>query len=221
MHSEKPTVVKKGSVAARAYDFFDALTWIALLNIAFIGFTLLGGIIFGFGPSLVAGSTTVRRRVKGEAFKLFPAFWQAWKAEFFRANTVLLPAAAVLAALVSSWQFFRIGQDGLSAVLAPATMVVAGICTIVLSVLVPLLTHYEIRLAAAVPAAVSLTLANPLLLILNGIILAGSVLATVQLPGLLPFFSFGLAIYLTTRVALDFFVRNEIRLAVSPLQPAA
>lgn len=207
-------------MAARAYDFFDALTWIALLNVAFIGFTLLGGVVFGFGPSLVAGSTVVRRRVKGEAFQLFPGFWRAWKAELFRANALLLPAALVLAALLSSWQFFRTGQDGLSAVLAPATLVVAAICTIVVSVLVPLVTHYEIGLAAAVPAAVTLTLANPLLLILNGLILAGTALATAQLPGLLPFFSFGLAIYLTTRVALDFFVRNEIRLASPPLQPA-
>lgn len=212
--------MKKGSLAARAYDFFDALTWIAILNVAFIGFTLLGGIVFGFAPSVVSASALVRRRAKGEAFALFPAFWRSWKAELLRANLVLLPAGLVLAALVSSWQFFRLGQDGLSAVLAPVTLVAAGICLTVATVLVPLLNHYNVPASAAIPAAVTLTLANPLLLILNGLILAGITLITGYLPGLLPFFSFGLAIYLTTRVALDFFVRNEARLAATAAEPA-
>ncbi|MET4061931.1 putative membrane protein YesL [Arthrobacter sp. UYP6] len=208
--------MKKGSLAARAYDFFDTLTWIALLNLAFIGFTVLGGIVFGFGPSFVAGSALVRRRASGEAFNVFPAFWRHWKSDFVRANVALLPAAVVLASLLSSWEFFRSGQDGFSSLLAPVVLVVAGICATIVTVFVPILNHYDIRTVAAVPAAITLTLTNPLLLILNGLILSGVTVATIQLPGLVPFFSFGLAIYLTTRVALDFFVRNEARLAASP-----
>ena len=205
--------MNKGSIAARVYYFFDALTWIALLNVAFIGFTVLGGIIFGFSPALVAASGLVRRRAKGETFRIFPAFWKSWKTELVPANALLLPVAVVLAGLASSWQFFRTASDDLSSILAALILAVIAICITVISVAIPLVNHYDIRRGGAVPAAISLTLANPLLLILNGLILTGTALATAQVPGLLPFFSFGLAIYLTTRVALDFFVRNEDRLA--------
>lgn len=220
---EKRQTVNKGNLAARAYYFFDALTWIALLNVAFIGFTVLGGIIFGFSPALIAASGLVRRRAKGETFRIFPAFWKSWKTELVPANILLLPVAVVLAGLTSSWQFFRTAPDNLSSTLAALILAVMAICLTVVSVLIPMVNHYDIRRGGAVPAAISLTLANPLLLILNGLILAGTVLATAQIPGILPFFSFGVAIYLTTRVALDFFVRNEDRLAAvsapSPTTP--
>lgn len=213
--------MKPAAWAARAYEFFDALTWIALLNLAFISFTVLGGILFGFCPALVAASSLVRRRTKGEVFNLFRAFGTAWKLDFFRSNKILLPIAFALAALVSSWEFFRTDDYPAATVLAAVTLVVIAICVGVVSVLVPMVNHYDIQLRAVVPTAVTFTLVNPLLLILNLLVLAGVVFATRSLPGLLPFFTFGTAIYLTTRIALDFFHRNESRLAASASEPAS
>lgn len=197
--------------SGRLYSLFDALSWIALLNLGMVVFTLLGGVVLGWAPATVAASSLVRKRARGESFSFFPTFWQAYRAEFLRANLLLQPVALVLVALLFSWQFFAGGNDLLSTVLAPICLVVAALVVIVGSVLVPLVNHYDVPVRAALASAVTFTLANPLLLLANAAAVTGVLAATWFLPGLVPLFTFGLLSYMTTRLALDFFVRNDQR----------
>ena len=199
--------------SGRLYSMFDALTWIALLNLGMILFTLLGGVVLGWAPASVAASSLVRKRARGESFSFFPTFWRDYRAEFVRANLLLQPFALVLVALLFSWQFFAAGSDVLSAVIAPICLVVGAVVVIVGSVLVPLVNHYEVPGRTAVASAVTFTLANPLLLLANAAAVTGVLAVTWFLPGLVPLFTFGLLSYVTTRLALDFFVRNDQRLS--------
>lgn len=207
--------MRPGSLAATAWEFCDALTWIALLNLAWIAFTLLGGVVFGFAPSMVAASTLVRRRVRGDVVRPLTEFWAVYRAEFFRANALLLPLALGMAALLFSWQYFERGADALSGILSGLALVLLAFCAAVGAVLVPLYCSYELPLRRYVPSAVVFTLANPLLLVLTLATVSGVLALSWFLPGILPFFTVGLLSYLSTRLSLDFINRNENRLAAS------
>lgn len=203
--------MKPGSFAARAWDFVDVLTWIAALNLSFLFFTIVGGGVFGVAPSAVAASTLVRRRARGDIVRPLTEFWAVYKAEFVRANTLLLPLGLVLAALAFSCLYFHAGTDALSGVLAGLAIVLLGFGIAVTAVLIPLYCSYDLPLSGYLPAAVRLSLANPLMLVLNLVVIGGVLAATWIVPGILPFFTVGLLSYLGTRLSLDFITRNEKR----------
>lgn len=213
--------MNEANLAVKGYHLFDALTWIAKINIAIVAFSLVGGIVAGAAPSAVAASALVRRRTASETFSVFPAFWKEYRSRFTSANLLLVPLAAVAGALAFSWQFF----DSLPGVFASAASVAAlggaGLVVAILTVVVPLVNHYDVGAWPAVRASLRLLLANPLLLLANLLSIGAVSVATAMVPGLLPFFSLGVLTYLTTRMSLEVFRRNEQRLdtaaAPSPL----
>lgn len=207
--------MKPDSLATRAWYFLDALTWIAQLNLVWLLHSLFGGVILGVAPSTVAAATLVRRRVRGDVVHPFTEFWPVFRAEFRRANLLLLPGAVALLALLFSWQFFNAGTDPLSGALAGIALVLLGLCSVLATVLVPLYCSYDLPLCAYFRLAVMVTLTNPLLALMNLAVLAGVLTLSWFLPGIIPFFTVGLLIYLTTRLSLDFLRRNENRLAAS------
>lgn len=213
--------MRPGSRAAMAWEVFDVLAWIALLNLAWIAFTLLGGIVLGFAPSTVAASALVRRRVRGDVVRPLTAFWGVFRAEFLRANALLLPVAAGMAALLFSWQYFGRGADALSGILSVLALVLLPLGVAVAAVLVPLYCSYELPLRRYLPTALAFTLANPLLLVLTFVTIAGVAALSWFLPGVLPFFTVGLFSYLSTRLSLDFIDRNEHRVAANTSSPLA
>ncbi|WP_419960749.1 YesL family protein [Psychrobacillus sp. BM2] len=69
------------------YNIVDWITKFAYLNLLWILFTLLGGVIFGFFPSTVSMFAIVREWLKGETdISLFSTFWKHYRDEFFKSN---------------------------------------------------------------------------------------------------------------------------------------
>lgn len=203
--------MRPGTLAARAWDLVDVLTWIAALNLAFWFFTLLGGVVFGAAPSAVAAATLVRRRSNGDIVRPLSQFWAVYKAEFVRANALLLPVGLAVVALGFSCLYFQAGTDPLSAVLAGLAVVLLAFTLAAAAALIPVYCSYDLPLARYLAAAVRLSLANPLMMVLNLAVIAGVLALTWALPGILPFFTVGLLSYLGTRLTLDFITRNEKR----------
>ena len=200
---------------AAAYNLFDELVWIAALNGLILLHSVLGGLLLGVGPSLVAASTLVRKRQSGEQVRMFRDFWNEYRSEFTRVNAIALPTTLALGALALSWNYFATGNDLVSNVLSVIAAVVLVVAIGITSIAVPLSSHYDIPARRVIPAALAIALSSPLLLILSLAIIAAAVTLTYTLPGLLPFFTFGAVSYVTTRLALDFFNRNEKRLAAA------
>jgi uncharacterized membrane protein YesL len=201
--------MRPGSFAARAWELVDVLTWIAALNLAIVFFTALGGIVFGIGPSAVAAATLVRRRARGDIVRPLTEFWAVYRTEFVRANTVLLPVLTGIAALAFSCLYFHGRADVFSAVVAGLAIVLLAFALAIAAVLVPVYSNYQLPLGGYLPAAVKLCVANPLLPVLNLVVIGGVFGLTWVIPGILPFFTSGLLCYLGTRLSLDFINRNE------------
>lgn len=197
--------------AMAAYHACDLVRWLAVLNLLWIGFTLLGGVVLGAGPATVAAHALARRRLRGESFGAVRAFWGVWRAEFARANVLLLPVA-VLAVLL--WMdVVALGATPAAAVLEGLVVVAAGLLAAVYAVLVPLYVHYELPLRSYPVVAARFVLAHPAAALLLLGTAAGIVLVTTTFPGLLPFLSVGTWIHLDTALCLSFFARNDERVA--------
>lgn len=63
------------------------ITRLAYINILWLGFTLLGLIVFGLFPATIAMFTITRKWIMGDTdLPVFTTFWQAYKQEFLKSN---------------------------------------------------------------------------------------------------------------------------------------
>jgi uncharacterized membrane protein YesL len=203
------TSVRRGPWALAAYHACDLVCWIATLNLLWIGFTLLGGGLLGAAPATVAAHTLARRRIRGEAVPAVPEFWRVWRAEFVRANVLLLPAGVVGGLLWLNWLRFGAAADAAGTAVAGVVLLAAAITAAWYAVLVPLYVHYDLPLRAYAVTASRFVLANPGPAALLLVVAAGIASVTAAVPGLLPFLSVGVWVHLDTALCLSFFHRND------------
>lgn len=199
-------VGRGGAWAIRAYHACDLLCFVAALNLLWVGGTLLGGVLLGAAPATVAAHTLARRRLRGETVPAVREFWGVWRAEFRRANVLLLPAGLVGGLLWLNWLYFAENVALGGPILLAAAFTLAWY-----AVLVPLYVHYDLPLGAYPGTASRFVLANPgpaaLLLVLAVAVVA----ITAAVPGLLPFLAIGAWVHLDTALCLSFFHRNDER----------
>lgn len=77
-----------GTFSGGIFSFFDFLYRLAYLNILWIGFTLLGGVVFGFFPSSVALLSVLRQLIQKKEPNIFSTFWGYYKKEFINSNKI-------------------------------------------------------------------------------------------------------------------------------------
>ncbi len=195
----------------RAYHACDLLYRVAALNLLWIGFTLLGGVLLGAAPATVAAHTLARRQIRGETVPVVREFGRVWRAEFGRANVLLLPAGLVGGLLWLNWLLFGAAQDAAGIALAAAVLLAAVLTLAWYAVLVPLYVHYDLPLSAYPAAASRFVLANPAPAAMLLVVAAGIAGITATVPGLLPFLSIGAWVHLDTALCLSFFHRNDER----------
>ncbi|WP_246609700.1 YesL family protein [Nonomuraea rhizosphaerae] len=197
------------ATSIRIQAICSELFWAARLNLLWIVFTLLGGVILGLGPATVAAYTLARRHVRGESIQGWAPFWAVYRREFVRGSVLVLPVAALVTLLLAEHAYFaasgalgpRIATD-----VALALLAAAGVY------LVPLYAHYDLPPWACLPKASLLALTRPASTVLLLFGLSAIVYVTSAAPLLAPVISFGAWICLNTWLCLRFFEENEARL---------
>jgi uncharacterized membrane protein YesL len=198
-----------GGWALAAYHACDLVCWVAALNLLWIGCTLLGGGLLGAAPATVAAHTLARRRIRGETVPAVREFWRVWRAEFVRANVLLLPAGVVGGLLWLNWLRFGAAADAAGTAVAGVVLLAVGLTVAWYAVLVPLYVHYDLPLRAYPLVASRFVLANPGPAALLLVVAVGIAAVTAAVPGLLPFLSVGAWVHLDTALCLSFFDRND------------
>lgn len=191
--------------ALRVQNACAVLAWMAYLNLLWIVFTLLGGVIFGLGPATVAAHALARRRERGELFPALREFWLVFRKEFVRGSLLVLPVALAAFVLVGNVLAFP-GVLGTTSLVALVLLAGVG------SYLVPLYVHYDLPLRAYLPKASMLALTRPASSVLLLLALTTIVYVTAAAPVLGLLLSFGAWIHLSTWLCLRFFAENEARL---------
>lgn len=193
----------------RIYAVCDELLWAARLNLLWIAFTLLGGVILGIGPATVAAYSVARRHATGESFHVWPAFAAVYRKEFARGSLLVLPLVAAGIVLAGDYLYFTAqGAAGLRVTTYTALVALA----VVAAYLLPMYAHYDLRPLACLPKASLFALTRPAASILLLFCLGAVTAAAVSFPVLALTVAVGGWIQLNTWLCLRFFAENEARL---------
>lgn len=198
---------RDASRVERWYGWVDAATFIGLLNLLVVVFSLAGGIVLGWAPALAAATSCSRTRLRGDDQRLVRAFATRWRAQFAHANLLAAPSAAALTCLGVSLLALagRPGTGWLEAALAAA----AAVCLAHLVLAVTMDAHYELRRGRCIRLAWAFMVrfpGAPLLLVATTALVAA---ITAFIPGLLPVVSIGGWVYLCTALCLSFYAAND------------
>ncbi|GAA5202812.1 YesL family protein [Microbacterium jejuense] len=198
--------------ALRAHAVFDWIWWIALLNLLWWAFALVGLIVVGAVPASVAAADLTRRRLRGEVFPVVRAFAAAWRRELWRSNAAL-GVGAVVTAILAVNVVGRLGAGAIGEPLGIVSAMALVAAFTITAVAVPMYAHYDLPLRAYLLTAGRWAARNVLhvvLLLLGAVAVAG---VGSVLPGAVPFFTVGAWLTLSTVLCIAFFTANDRALA--------
>lgn len=197
--------------AIRAFHLCDGVVWIAKLNLLWLAFTVLGGVVLGAAPATVAAHTLARRRLRGQGGAAVGAFASVWRSQFVPANVLLLPVALLAGLLGVNWLTFGAAPGAVAAIVAGLVLVASGLLAATAALLVPLYVHYDLPLRSYPVMASRFLLGNPVAGLLLLVSAVGIAAITTFVPALALFFSIGAWIHLDTALCLSFFAANDTR----------
>jgi len=208
-----------GSWSLRLHGAFDWVLWVMIVNVLWYVFVLAGALVLGVAPATIAAAELTRRKLRGEAFPVVRTFAAAWRREFWRANAVLAPVGVVQAILV--FNAIGLAQAGeLDAIPGIATLAALLVAFLLGAVAAPLYVHYDLPLRAYLITTSRWMMRNlPHVLL---IVLAATLVtvASLLLPGLIPFVSLGAWLTISTALCVAFFTANERHLAEGSTAPS-
>ncbi len=191
----------------RWFGVLDTITFVGLLNLLVLVFTLAGAVVAGWAPALAAATECSRTRLRGDTQPVVRRFTSAWCRQLVRANLLAAPPALVLALLGASLATLadRPGWGWLTAWLVAAAAVAASHLVLALT----MDAHYDLQVGQTLRLAWSFLVrfpGAPLLLTATTALVAT---ATAFVPGLLPVVAIGTWIYVCTALCLSFYAAND------------
>lgn len=146
-------------------SFYVACEWIvrlAFVNILWIGFSLLGLIVFGVFPATVAMFTISRKWIQGETdLPIFRQFWEVYRKEFLKANLFGLVLSIIGAILVIDL-YILYSLDGIfSQVLFYIFIALTFNFGVMLLYIFQVYVHYELKTFQNIKYALIIGMSNP------------------------------------------------------------
>lgn len=149
----------------KLYTGIDFIYRLLYLNVLWFGFTLIGLVIAGFGPSTLALFDTIRRWFMsgmGNDKELFLFYYKSYKKHFISGNIMGWSVLLISYVLLVNYRFTNFRMEGIFQVVNVMTVVVAVACAIVLAYLIPLFVHYDLQWKDYLKKAVILAVIQPL-----------------------------------------------------------
>lgn len=204
-----------GGKLEKIYTGIDFIYRLMILNLLWIVFTLLGGGLFGFGPSTIALFDVTRKWIQkeeGNDKELFFRYLSAFKKNFLVGNIAGFGIGLIFYMLLVNYRYTNLRGELLYTVINVATMFFFFIFLIVLAYLIPLYVHYEMDWKNYFGKAFVLSYLQPLptALLVFWIGLIGYLTFTLFPFSLLLCFS-GMA-YGVMGICYSSFIRNEMML---------
>ncbi|GGF24021.1 hypothetical protein GCM10010954_23620 [Halobacillus andaensis] len=186
------------------------VTHFALLNLLWIGCTLLGGIIFGIAPSTAALFSISRKAARGESdYRLAKTFFQTFRKEFFRANGLALTLTVIGVVCFYDLHFFRQFEGGFYDFMSTVALVCCLTFLIVLMYIFPVFVHYDLNVFQTIKQALFIGFLKPSNLILMVITSLSTYYFFISFPGFIPIFGFTIFAHLNMWMALKCFENIE------------
>lgn len=198
-------------------DFYMEFSDFVILNLLWIGGTILGGVILGWAPSTVALLTIMRDKIRHteSGSSTVKRFFKLYKSEFKNANYIGIIITILFAMSYINKKNFDLQPEfifSVFSIISTCIMIfLLGICLYVF----PLYVHYNMPMKQYITKAATFLVLRPVVTILLALwcwlIFSGVHL----MPGLIPVLLFSVFAYGNMAITYQFFMRNEDRLKVS------
>ncbi|WP_161568212.1 YesL family protein [Anaerobacillus alkaliphilus] len=146
-------------------SFYVACEWIvrlALVNILWVGFSLLGGVVLGIFPATIAMFTITRKWIQGETdLPIFQRFWAVYRKEFIKSNVFGFILVIIGAVLVTDIYIFYSLEGVFSQVLFYLFIAITFNYAIMLLYIFPIYVHYDLKLFQNFRYALIIGMSNP------------------------------------------------------------
>lgn len=156
--------------------FYSATEWItkfAYINLLWMGFSLIGILIFGFFPATVSLFTVVRKWLMGEKdIPIFRTYLDTYKKEFIKSNLLALIVMVIAGLIVLDFIFMKSnGTSFTKAIHIPLYMFIFMFVLTTLY-LFPVYVHYNWKLLQLIKNSFFIMLINPIstvVMIISGV----------------------------------------------------
>lgn len=196
--------MKTGSLLV---NFCDWVYKFLILNFLWVGFTLLGGILFGIMPSTVAIFYILRKFVQGDLdIPLFKTYKEVYFKEFKNSNMCGMFFGGIFLFLAFDLNVLFKIKATYSIILYILVMAVLFYVAIAFIYFFPTYVHFELKLKDYIKNSFILSLISPIQTIIV-IVSFGILSALVKfMPGLIPFFFIVIPCYITMKVVYKRFL---------------
>lgn len=201
--------MKGKTLTGKIYEILEIIYMGMIVNALFLIGTLAGGIIFGLGPSLIAANHLSKKYFEGKWDKPMRTFIYYYKKEFKRANRIMLPFQAV--AIIYIADVYLLEVIGWNQQLA-VNLIFTTISLVLLayfSLIGPIYTFYDMSGKEFHRTTIQFAFRNSAPLLLGLVWLGICMAISSALPGLIPFLSTGIWIFINQGIYLQIFERNE------------
>jgi uncharacterized membrane protein YesL len=180
------------------------------MNILWVLFTLLGGVVFGIIPSTVAMFAIARKTAMGEEdIPVFKTYWGTYRSEFLRSN--LLGLILTVMGLVGYFDlhFFRQFEGSIYTLMNFAMMMLGMVFFILLIYVFPVYVHYDLKLYQYLTYALKIGFLRPSSVVFMFVGTICTYYFLIYLPGLIPLFGITFFVYFNMWIALKSFQNIE------------
>ncbi|WP_042477364.1 YesL family protein [Bacillus ndiopicus] len=196
----------------KLYWAVELITLLAVLQLLWIGLTIVGFGLFGITPATIAMFTVLRKRLQGEddLKYLTKTYWKTYKQEFIASNKIGLIILVVGYFLTINFQIISSMRGTVGLLLFTVFITFSILYVIMVLNIFQIYAHYELPFTRYFAVSIVFSISYPLQMIGSAIGLAILYRIFTWVPGLLPFFGISItALFLTWMSSHIFKMKEE------------
>ncbi|OMC84850.1 hypothetical protein BK130_04355 [Viridibacillus sp. FSL H8-0123] len=191
----------------KLYWFVEFVTMLAVLQLMWIGLTLLGLIIFGVSPATVGLFSIMRKRLHGQddLKTLIKNYWKIYKEEFINSNKIGVILIGIGYFLIINLKIVLNMSGSYSILMLTLIVMITILYAVMVMNIFQVFAHYDLPFSRYFSTSLLLSISFPLQML--GSIIGLYVLYRIFLfiPGLLPFFGISVTILFLTWMSSQIF----------------
>jgi len=191
----------------KLYWFVEFVTMLAVLQLLWIGLTLLGLVVLGISPATVGLFVVMRKRLQGQdgLRSLTSDYWTTYKAEFINSNKIGVILIGIGYFLVLNLRIVLTINGSFGLFMITLMVMISILYAVMVMNIFQVFAYYELPLLRYFSTSLLLSISFPIQVI--GSVMGLYVFYRVFLiiPGLLPFFGISVSILFLTWMSSQIF----------------
>ncbi len=194
------------------YHVTEWFTRFAYLNLLWVSFTVVGGVLFGFFPATIAMFAVTRQWLRGNTDKpILQSFWQYYRKDFLKSNLLGLFIVTIAIIIIADILYIKANNNEFLTWTYIPLFAFMLIFIMLLFYIFPTFVHYELKVGQVIKNATLIMLINPINTVLIFLCLVPLFFIMKTLPALLFIFGGSSYAFITMWISLQAFNRAQIK----------